>query len=188
MFEDDIERDLRRLEEFVFGDADPAEVGDNLLAEVLGKAAPYTQFTPVNPELPESVAHEKTRMMPRVPPPESRLPEGVDLHGMKTQILDQEERVSRKLKRKHRPRPGANYVRESGRYTEQHTVQVDVEPDPEQPRPDEPLDLAFHNRETQIFDRPEGMETPEHDDENTDQVDLSDLGIDNEDDGTTSER
>ncbi len=149
MFAEEIERELRRMEEFVLGDADPAAVGDNLLAEVLGEGAPYTQFTPLNPD-GEGTDFHKTRMMPRVPPPESRLPEGVDLHDMKTAIFDPEEREKRVIKRKHRPRPGANYRKERNRDTQQQTV-ITADPVPAEP-PE--LDPEFHSQETQIINKP----------------------------------
>jgi len=154
MFAEEIERDLRRLEEFVLEAPDPTATGDNLLAEVLGKAAPYTQFTPVAPEIKDPILHEQTRMLPRVPPPESRLPQGVDLHEMKTQILDPEERVSRKLKRKHRPRPGANYKKDVSRYTQQATVVVDAIDPPVE------ADPRLHDMETRIFDREPALDEP----------------------------
>jgi len=125
MFAPEIEKDLRLMEEFVLGDPnlDPAAYGDNLLAEVLGEGAPYTQFTPVHQPTPvEEQLPEKTRMMPRVPPPEARLPPGVDLHDMKTEILDPSERMSRVMKRKHRKRPGATYDRDAKRGTQHATM------------------------------------------------------------------
>jgi len=146
MFAAEIERDLRRLEEFVISDEpDPAAMGDNLLAEVLGQGAPYTRFTPIGPD---AERFDKTQLLPRVPPPESRLPEGVDLHELKTQIFDPEERESRKLKRKHRPRPGTSFKKDASRYTQQATVHLDVKP----PTP-EALGAKLHEMETQIIER-----------------------------------
>src|SRR5262249_26201880 len=46
LFEEDIERELRILEEYVIDDAaDPSDVGENLIAEALGEDAIYTKFT-----------------------------------------------------------------------------------------------------------------------------------------------
>ncbi|PID38574.1 MAG: hypothetical protein CSB49_04870 [Proteobacteria bacterium] len=91
----DIDRDLRKLETFVIERADPDATGFNLLAEILGEGAPYTGFSP-NPLLTGAPAQQEealeTRLMPRVPAPESRLPTDVDLHDLKTEILDDEER------------------------------------------------------------------------------------------------
>lgn len=121
LFTQEIERDLRKLEEFVIEQGDPRATGYNFLAEVLGEGAPYTRFTPMPMltamrEQQEEAAH--TRLMPRVPSPESRLPADVDLHDLKTQILDQEEREQRILKRKHRKRPGADHHRDRMRETQ----------------------------------------------------------------------
>lgn len=124
MFAEDIERDLRVLEEYVLGEADPAALGDNLIAEVLGEGAAYTQFTPLGPV---QLVDPETRMMPRVPPPETRLPPGVNIHDMKTEILDPRERASRQLKRKHRKRPGAGYKRDIERGTQRATLAVPFE-------------------------------------------------------------
>jgi tRNA A-37 threonylcarbamoyl transferase component Bud32 len=154
MFADDIERDLRVLEEYMVGEADPAALGDNLLAEVLGEGAAYTKFTPVSPDLRDG-AEPDTRMMPRVPPPESRLPFGVDIHDMKTEILDPRERASRRLKRKHRKRPGASYQRDQQSGTQRATVAVPLEQDvgPRRPgsSPDADAEPGLHDRETKIF-------------------------------------
>jgi serine/threonine-protein kinase len=161
MFAPDIEKDLRLMEEFVVGHADPGAVGDNLIAEVLGEGAAYTRFSPVGP-----AKEVKTRMLARVPPPESRLPEGVDLHSMKTEIFDPEERGARILKRKHRQRPGANYAKEAERGTQRATIArppVDAEastdgddtsPHESRDRDDkEELDRVFHDQApTKIID------------------------------------
>ena len=147
MFSDEIDRDRRRLEEFVLQQADPNATGVNLLAEVLGQAAPYTQFTAVAPQVLEAMQEEdQTRMLPRVPAPESRLPSGVNLHDVKTQIFDPEERVSRKRKRKHRPRPGADHKKDASRYTQQSTVVVDS------PKEDDAQRPGWHEMETNILD------------------------------------
>jgi serine/threonine-protein kinase len=47
LFAEDIERELRVLEEYVIdtGAADPEDVGENLIADALPEDAPYTQFT-----------------------------------------------------------------------------------------------------------------------------------------------
>ena len=45
MFAQEIERELRMLEEYVIEDADPTKVGENLIADALGENAPYTKFT-----------------------------------------------------------------------------------------------------------------------------------------------
>jgi eukaryotic-like serine/threonine-protein kinase len=155
MFAEEIEKDLRLMEEFIVGKADPAAVGDNLLAEVLGQGAPYTRFSPVAPEQhPSDPADARTKMLARVPVAEERLPKNVDLHGMKTEIFDPQERSSRVRKRKQRPRPGANFDQEMQRGTQRATIAVPVEEsDAEDTSPREPLDPKFHNEAaTQIID------------------------------------
>lgn len=130
-FDEEIEKDLRMLEEFVVGNVDPDAVGDNLLAEVLGEGAAYTRFTPQHPDMPtpghtppSPGQRPSTRLIPRVPIPEARLPEEVDLHAMGTQILDMDDREQRRRIRKRRPRPGLNYTQQQARETQQVTVEV----------------------------------------------------------------
>ena len=124
LFAEEIDKDLRLLEEFVVGKADPGEVGDNLLAEVLGEGAAYTQFTP-SPEQAEQLAEEnKTRMIPRVPVPEERIPGDANMHDMKTMIIDMSDRGKRVKKRRRRTRPGADYKKQQRRETQVATSQV----------------------------------------------------------------
>jgi hypothetical protein len=87
-------------------------------------------------------------MMPRVPPPESRLPDEVDLHEMKTAIIDPEEREQRVIKRRHRPRPGAQYRKDRHRETQQKTLVVDT---PREAEPPQELDPGFHSQPTKII-------------------------------------
>jgi serine/threonine protein kinase len=133
----DIERDLRKLEEFVIERGDPNAMGFNLLAEVLGEGAPYTRFSPMplltalREQQEEAI---ETRLMPRMPAPEYRLPADVDLHDLKTEILDEEEREGRFLKRKHRKRPGADHHHNRMRETQAGTGVYDLRfqpPDPD---------------------------------------------------------
>jgi serine/threonine-protein kinase len=76
-FEQDIERELRLLEEYVIEGADPSKVGENLIADALGDDAPYTKFT---------AAHDSSRAdtgnFPRV-----ERPAPTDLHAEDTRIL-----------------------------------------------------------------------------------------------------
>ena len=44
-FADEIERELRLLEEFVLEGGDPSQLGENLIADALPADAPYTKFT-----------------------------------------------------------------------------------------------------------------------------------------------
>jgi serine/threonine protein kinase len=90
MFETDIERELRLLEEYVIDGGDPSKVGENLIADALGVNAPYTKFTAVI----EGEAGESREAPPS--PASSTLDIGrmdtaaprVDLHAEKTQILN----------------------------------------------------------------------------------------------------
>jgi serine/threonine-protein kinase len=153
IFAEDIDKDLRQLEQYVLGSADPSAVGDNLLAEVLGEGAAYTQFTPVNP-VPSDLPPEKTRMMPRVPSPESRLPFGVDLHNMKTHILDPEERNGRTIKRRRRKRPGADFYQEMRQETQRGTAAVPVDGQVKPAGRASP-EADLHDQKTQILDSDE---------------------------------
>ena len=155
LFAEDIDKDLRLLEEFVVGHVDPNAVGDNLLAEVLGEGAAYTKFTPIQLDDEEE---SQTRMMPRIPLPEERIPAGTDLHEMKTQIIDLSDRSKLTKKRRKRSRPGASQRKDRRRQTQAATVQVQAEPsddcptDPEGTRPDQDfLDPEFHAAPTKII-------------------------------------
>ncbi|MCC6746488.1 MAG: serine/threonine protein kinase [Deltaproteobacteria bacterium] len=153
LFAADIEEDLRRLEEYVVGRGDPVAVGQNLLAEVLGEGAPYTRFTPVAPR-PDELPEAKTKLLPRVPPPETRLPEGANLHELRTQILDPAERGQRVHRRKARPRPGALHEEERQRPTEVRTNQLPPDRPPLDPVPTPaPGDPSFHDAPTRIIRR-----------------------------------
>ncbi len=144
IFTNEIAQERGLLDEFTLTRADPAALGDNLLGEVLGEGAAYTKFTP-NPDS-QGLQDVKTRLMPRVPEPETRLPAGVNLHHMKTTIFDPEERVSRVKKRKQRQKPGANYDEEMNRET-QHGTHV-LKPLPTEP---ERRDKRFHDMPTKIL-------------------------------------
>jgi serine/threonine-protein kinase len=106
-FADDIERELRLLEEYVIEGADPSKVGENLIAEALGADAPYTQFTAATGGSAAGTGHfprvetrpradlhaEQTRILTRnqpVPQGETRplTPERPPLSELSTQILD----------------------------------------------------------------------------------------------------
>ena len=107
IFEQDIERELRLMEEYVIEGADPSKVGENLIADALGDNAPYTQFTAatggsradtgnfprVEKRQPTDLHAEQTRILTRnqaVPEGETGpvMPERPPLHELSTQILD----------------------------------------------------------------------------------------------------
>ncbi len=131
LFADEIDKDLRLLEEFVVGKVDPGAVGDNLLAECLGEGAEYTQFTP-QPGMEDLEEENRTRMIPRVPVMEERMPAEAQLHEMKTMIIDMSERDSRVKKRKRRARPGSD-PKEQQRETQVATAHIPLEPNDESP-------------------------------------------------------
>jgi hypothetical protein len=81
-FAADIEKELRLLEEYVIDNADPTKVGENLLADVLGPNAVYTQFTAAArpPETPYGITHPR-------PAEESTLAPHGQLHALPTRIL-----------------------------------------------------------------------------------------------------
>jgi serine/threonine-protein kinase len=104
-FEQDIERELRLMEEYVIEGADASKVGENLIAEALGDDAPYTQFTAatdgsgsradtgnfprVEKRQPTDLHAEQTRILTRNQPvPPGELPERPPLSELSTQILD----------------------------------------------------------------------------------------------------
>lgn len=111
LFTTQIEKDRKKLGEYVIENPDPKQKSFNLLAEVLGEGATYTQFTalPNQKALETHLTNADTKIIPRLPPPEKRLPKCVDLHQMKTEIIDREERDQRILKRKRRRRPGSSF-------------------------------------------------------------------------------
>src|SRR5262249_19121836 len=77
IFEADIERELRLLEEYIIDGGDPSKVGENLIAEALPQDAPYTKFTAATSGARGSTGHfsagdspadlpaEPTRILPR---------------------------------------------------------------------------------------------------------------------------
>jgi eukaryotic-like serine/threonine-protein kinase len=82
LFEEDIERELRLLEEYVIDDkADPDEVGENLIADALGDDAPYTKFTAASTALGTRVGSKSSKVKKRG-----------DLHAEPTRLFDPDER------------------------------------------------------------------------------------------------
>jgi hypothetical protein len=101
-FQEDIERELRQLEEFVITGADATKVGENLIADALGPNAIYTNFTAAHPDTggtpagttgtrdpvdlppPPDLHVQSTRILDTTRPPE---PPSGDLHALETRIL-----------------------------------------------------------------------------------------------------
>ncbi len=103
VFAKEIERELRMLEEYVVeDDGVDNDVGENLIAEVLGPKAPYTEFTP-HPslvELPPEEADYSQSPQHRsnattLPRSASSDPGGFDIHAAETLILDPARRRQR---------------------------------------------------------------------------------------------
>jgi len=92
-FAEDIERELRQLEDFVMDtDADPSRVGQNLLADVMPANAIYTQFTAAGATTAPTIDGAPSRNDTGTPlgttgsqHPEGPLP---DLHAEETRILE----------------------------------------------------------------------------------------------------
>ena len=88
-FADEIERELRLLEEYVIDAADPTKVGENLLADVLPSDAPYTKFTAAVGEAQGTPAGTTGAQHPS-----ASLPPLPDLHAQPTRILMRDEASS----------------------------------------------------------------------------------------------
>jgi serine/threonine protein kinase len=110
MFVEEIERELRQLEDYVIGGpevADQADLGENLIADALGPDAPYSKFTPIaqseqlaqalpprRPQtpLPAEGDRQNVTSASTIPGPEQTIDEGgqlpsFDLHDADTKIL-----------------------------------------------------------------------------------------------------
>lgn len=89
MFAAEIERDLRKLEEYVVSRDDiDDDVGENLIAEALGPSAEFEQFSPRptdrhQPATPDE--HSQVQTLPGDEPPRDS---GFDIHSAETLILD----------------------------------------------------------------------------------------------------
>jgi serine/threonine protein kinase len=104
LYADEIERELRTLEEYVVGDASRQNVGVNLIADALPQNAPYKEFSPVpGPHEAATVIFDSERLpglglgmgqpgadgLPPQPPPDrgSGDPEDRSIHSRPTMIL-----------------------------------------------------------------------------------------------------
>ena len=89
LFADEIDRELRRMEEWVVDRGDATQVGENLIADALGPDAAFKRFSPVgtNHGFAESPTQLPTRAFPRLEG-DGKLPPGRELHTVETQILD----------------------------------------------------------------------------------------------------
>jgi serine/threonine protein kinase len=94
LFEQDIERELRQMEEYVIDEAvDPANVGENLIADALGDDAVYSKFTAASTAQGTRAGSKSSKIKKKddlhAEPTRLFDPDGGDsLHGMETRILD----------------------------------------------------------------------------------------------------
>jgi eukaryotic-like serine/threonine-protein kinase len=103
-FGEDIEKELRLLEEYVIAGGDVTKMGENLIADALGPDAPYTKFTAALPEgdgktplgnsdlLPDSLPpledlHAQSTRILSLPDPRLETADPSDLHAQSTRIL-----------------------------------------------------------------------------------------------------
>jgi serine/threonine-protein kinase len=80
IYAEEIDKELRMLEEWVISGADPSKVGTNLIADALGANAPFSQFTAA--QTGPEVRAARTNNFPRIEPDSP-----TDLHGQPTMIL-----------------------------------------------------------------------------------------------------
>lgn len=87
IFANEIETDLRKLEQYVLGDADPNALGDNLI-DPNDAHAGGSQFTPLWDTKQADNTDAHTRIIPRMPEREPRRPKGISVHEAPTQLHD----------------------------------------------------------------------------------------------------
>ncbi len=96
LFAAEIEKELRMLEEYVVDAAVDEDVGENLIANVLGPRAEYSTFSPKPAPDREGSSASQTAAPPARPADpsadtaDSSADGGFDLHGAQTLILDKE--------------------------------------------------------------------------------------------------
>jgi serine/threonine-protein kinase len=156
-FAPEIEQELRMLEEFVLDVREGTDLGENLIANVLGPRAPYTEFTPRPTRVP-AAPHEASTAS-KLPPMDAG---GED----ESDFADEAEFRSSATTMPHSTRGDAA---EEDSATEQggfdlhgaetlilDTSRKDKKPPPrKQPAPDD-FDEALHNAPTLILDERRG--------------------------------
>ncbi|MBI4508876.1 MAG: serine/threonine protein kinase [Deltaproteobacteria bacterium] len=85
VFSEEIERELRLLEEYTLGEPNPSMLGENLIADALGPDALYTQFTPLVAH--DAAPHRERKVYPGTPG--GRAPKDLDpsIHDAPTLII-----------------------------------------------------------------------------------------------------
>ena len=134
----EIERELRLLEEYVIEGADPSKVGENLIADALGDDAPYTKFTAATAATPGPV------IFPRVDKPQP-----TDLARPKTRILTRNQGLSKNARQ---PSSQATVAPKKCRPIYDCSTLLQPVP-PESTGPVLPERPPLHQLSTQILDR-----------------------------------
>ncbi|HJZ85587.1 MAG TPA: serine/threonine-protein kinase [Polyangia bacterium] len=93
LFAEEIEHELRRMEAYVVHPGDATQVGENLIADVLGPDAMFRRFSPVAGDFHASPTQLPTRAFPRIE--DNKLPTGRDMHTIETVILDRNRAPTR---------------------------------------------------------------------------------------------
>jgi eukaryotic-like serine/threonine-protein kinase len=115
MFAREIEQELRVLEDYVLEEPDPAAVGENLIADVLGPDAAYAKFTPASTGSSTTTraaaggeATSGPQTVPDPEPPRARPPRPGDagFHAAETMILGREGQAAPAAAHR-RPHPGS---------------------------------------------------------------------------------
>jgi serine/threonine-protein kinase len=168
MFAQEIERELRMLEEYVVVDVVDEDLGENLIAGALGPRAAYSEFTPRAPAgqshsaarleedsdfLPHSPQHlSNATTIPRIDDPSedgaaNAGAGGFDIHAAETLILDRSRPSGR-------PERGPRALPKTGKLDdERRGASPAPEPKRKPPRFDrDNLDEALHNAPTLILD------------------------------------
>jgi serine/threonine-protein kinase len=157
-FAQDIERELRMLEDFVLDThADPAQVGENLLADVLPANAIYTQFTAAGNTTAPTIDDPKSLTGTPLGTTGSQYGEPLpELHAQKTRILERTTALptdlhaleTRILTGAVAPPDGGTSETTAGRAPlSALPTKILVAPDPV---------LPLHEMQTKILKRPEG--------------------------------
>ena len=158
-FAEEIERELRLLEEYVIDSADPSKVGENLIADALGDDAPYTQFTAASTAYGTRVGSKSSRLKKRgdlhAEPTRIFDPDASRLHGLETRILDT-----------NRPRPPRDFDEQTTGSRSRERQTVDTPPTADTPSELPALSTRMldrdlknpklHDAKTQIIRAPEG--------------------------------
>jgi serine/threonine-protein kinase len=135
-FAREIDRELRLLEEFVIEGGRAEEVGENLLADVLGPNAPYTQFTAAFVEGSKDLGDL------------ADLPTGGKERLAEEDLADRQTPVRRPLQQQDlRSRLDAGWG------PDPQASPLPPPPPPFDEEAEPPLDPAFHNEQTRILTR-----------------------------------